>query len=483
MLLTLTTTQSPATDLGYLLHKNPARPFSKSLAFGEAHVFYPDATDEKCTAALLLDVDPVGLVRGRRGSQASPSFSLGQYVNDRPYAAGSLLSVAIAQVFASALGGRSKDRPYLAASALPLEARVYGLPCRGGEGLLRELFEPLGYAVAADRLPLDEQFPEWGEGRYFNVTLAATAKLSDVLGHLYVLIPVLDDQKHYFVGADEIDKLLRHGEGWLAAHPLRDEIARRYLRRRHSLVREALHRLVGDEPAADDEPSKDAAEQAVEGPSIHEQRLAAAASILIARGCRRVVDLGCGEGKLLRLLLKDRQIERAVGVDVSPRALEMAESRLRPERMPEAKRARLSLAQGALTYRDKRLEPGGELAGPEGFDGAALVEVIEHLDPPRLGAMERVVFGHVRPRAAVVTTPNADFNALLPTLPAGQFRHRDHRFEWTRAEFAEWCKGVCERHGYAVEIVGVGPADDQHGSLSQMATFTQGSTNSEQAGV
>src|SRR3712207_77353 len=158
MLLTITTTHAPATDLGYLLHKNPARLQSFDLTFGRAHVFYPEASAERCTAALLLDVDPVGLVRNRRGGPAGEGFALEQYVNDRPYAASSFLSVAIARVFGSALAGTSKERPDLARTPIPLTARLSVLPCRGGEGFLRRLFEPLGYAVAATHHPLDEHF-------------------------------------------------------------------------------------------------------------------------------------------------------------------------------------------------------------------------------------------------------------------------------------------------------------------------------------
>src|SRR5690349_1029846 len=188
MLLTITTTHRPATDLGYLLHKNPARAQSFALGFGQVHVFYPEATEERCTAALLLDVDPVGLVRKDHGA----GFTLDQYVNDRPYVASSFLSVAIAQVFGSALAGRSKERPELAEAPLPFEARLAVLPCRGGEAFLRRLFEPLGYAVAVTRHPLDERFQEWGEGPYYTVTLRADCRLRDLLTHLYVLIPVLD---------------------------------------------------------------------------------------------------------------------------------------------------------------------------------------------------------------------------------------------------------------------------------------------------
>src|SRR5437867_4380006 len=165
MLLTLTTTHEPATDLGYLLRKNPAHPQSFSLSFGKAHVFYPVATAERCTVALLVEADPVGLVRKRRGP-AGEGGALEQYVNDRPYAASSFLSVAIAEVFGSALSGKSKERPELVDVPLPLVVTLSALPCRGGEDYLRKLFEPLGYTVAARRLPLDENFPEWGDSVY-----------------------------------------------------------------------------------------------------------------------------------------------------------------------------------------------------------------------------------------------------------------------------------------------------------------------------
>ncbi|HET7863767.1 MAG TPA: 3' terminal RNA ribose 2'-O-methyltransferase Hen1, partial [Burkholderiaceae bacterium] len=227
MLLTVTTTHTPATDLGYLLHKHPARLHSRRQSWGTAHVFYPQADAQRCTAALYVDVDPVGLVRDRKGPGGSTGL-LDQYVNDRPYAASSLLSAAIAETFGSALNGQAAERPELAQQAIPLEFGLPVLPCRGGEALLRALFEPLGYQVEAQRLPLDPRMPAWGDSAYFHVTLRiATATLQAALGHLYVLIPVLDDQKHYWVGEDEVDKLLKRGEAWLGTHPQADLIVRR----------------------------------------------------------------------------------------------------------------------------------------------------------------------------------------------------------------------------------------------------------------
>lgn len=480
MLLTLSTTHRPATDLGYLLHKNPARPQAFNLAFGTAHVLYSEADDDRCTAALMLEIDPVALVRRRGGgrggwggSQSSPSFSLGHYVNDRPYAASSFLSVALAQVYGSALAGRSKERAALVETSIPLTATLAALPCRGGEVFLRQLFEPLGYTVMAERHPLDAQFPEWGEGVYFTVTVEATVRLKDLLSHLYVLVPVLDDEKHYYVGDAEVEKLLRHGEHWLSSHPQREVITKRYLKRRGSLVRQAMERLVADEVVLADDAQHAAAaeEEAVERPmSLNEQRMNTVLAALRSAGAKSVLDLGCGEGNLLRRLLEDKQFEQIVGVDVASRALEYAETKLKLDRLPPTKANRITLLQGSLTYRDRRLKVGG-VAGEGGFDAACLVEVIEHLDPSRLAALERSVFAFIHPRTILVTTPNAEYNVNWETLPAGRFRHRDHRFEWTRSELRHWAEATAKRHGYTVRFVPVGPEDERTGPPTQMGVF------------
>jgi 3' terminal RNA ribose 2'-O-methyltransferase Hen1 len=465
VLLTITSHQSPATDLGYLLHKNPLRVQSFELSFGHAHVFYPEAADERCTAALLLDVDPVGLVRNRRGP-AGEGGTLVQYVNDRPYVASSFLSVAIAQVFASALGGRSKDKQELAETPIPLSAKISVLQCRSGEDLIRRLFEPLGYQLAIQRHELDGKFPEWGESPYYTVEVSARTRLQDLLTHLYVLIPVLDAEKHYWVGEDELEKLLRHGEGWLAGHPEKELIVKRYLKYQHSLAREALVRL-----AEEDQPDPDAAERthsnqeiAIEEPlKLWEQRLGTVIAVLKSSGAKRVLDLGCGEGRLLRELLDHREFHEILGMDVSFRSLEVASDRLRLDRLPPMQTERIRLMHGSLMYKDKRLA---------GYDAACVVEVIEHLDPPRLAAFERVLFEHARPKQVVITTPNSEYNVRFPTLPAGQFRHKDHRFEWTRPQFRAWADSINSRFGYAARFLPVGPEDPEVGSPTQMGVFT-----------
>lgn len=462
MLLTITTTYQPATDLGYLLVKNPARAQTFELNFGKAHVFYPEASEERCTVALLLDIDPIDLVRGRGNADGL----LSHYINDRPYVASSFMSVALAEVFGSALNGRSRDKPELVETPLPLEVQIAALPARGGPAIVKRLFEPLGYEVELQSYPLDPHFAEWGQSNIVSLKLRATCRLRELLNHLYVLIPVLDSQKHYYINNEEIEKLLRRGEGWLSQHPERAFITKRYLQK-YQLVRQALAQLLAEESPdelliSEDEEQNSAQQPSQQHTSLHQQRLQAVHAELRACGAERVLDLGCGEGRLLKLLLPDLQFSKIVGMDVSYRALELAKRRLQLERQPPAIAARLTLIQGSLLYRDARLN---------GFDAAAVVEVIEHLEPDRLAAFERVLFEFARPKHVIVTTPNREYNQRYETLSADTLRHSDHRFEWTRAEFQQWTAQICQRFGYSVRISGIGEADPELGSSSQMAVF------------
>ncbi len=462
MLLTLTTTHKPATELGFLLRKHPERHQTFDVGFGTAHVLYPEATAERCTAALLLDIDPIALVRGRRnGGTGSKGGLLTQYVNDRPYAASSFLSVAMSRVFGSAMSGRSETHPELAAQPMPLSVRVTPLECRGGLEMAARLFEPLGYALTGSPIADRQGKPS----RYYDVTIAGTVPLALLLSHLYVLIPVLDDEKHYWVSDDEIEKLLRRGEGWLPQHPERDLITRRYLKHGKRLTRMALERLaeLDDQAASDEDTAPAATLHAIEEPMrLNDRRMERVVEVLREAGARSVLDLGCGSGRLIQTLLKDRQFERIIGVDASTRELEIAHDRLNLDRLPAHQRERVTLLHGALTYRDKRLA---------GFDAAAVVEVIEHIDPPLLDAFASAVFGAARPKAVVLTTPNVEYNARFEALHGEKLRHTDHRFEWTRAEFEGWARVIAGRFGYEVRFEGIGEADPLLGPPTQMGIF------------
>jgi 3' terminal RNA ribose 2'-O-methyltransferase Hen1 len=463
MFLSIATTHRPATDLGYLLHKHPERMHETELGFGKAVVFYPQATAERCEAALLLDIDPVGLVR----SKGSAEGLLDQYVNDRPYAASSFLSVALTRALRSAMGGTSKERPELAQTAIPLEVTVTPLPARGGEKLVRALFEPLGWSVDVE--PIAGVGSQSGHGsRYVTLRLTGSERLSVLLNHLYVLIPVLDDHKHYWVGEDEIAKLLSHGEGWLESHPAKELIVQRYLKHRFVLANMALARLAPETEEESEESAperRDAPEEALERPiRLNDERMDAVVEALRASGAKSVADLGCGEGKLLARLVRERWAERLIGVDASARTLERAAKRLKLHESGGPPEGRVTLLHGALTYRDKRIA---------GVDAAALVEVIEHLDADRLPSLERALFGAAHPATVVVTTPNAEYNALFPNLAAGAFRHPDHRFEWTREQFRDWVRAVEIEYGYRAEFSDIGTLNDIHGAPTQMAVFTR----------
>ncbi|MEU8549037.1 3' terminal RNA ribose 2'-O-methyltransferase Hen1 [Streptomyces roseoverticillatus] len=477
MFLTISTTGtagSPATDLGFLLHKHPDKAQRFSTSHGTAHVLYPEAGAERCTAALLLEIDPVALVRRAKGKGrgGAPDSALAQYVNDRPYAASSLLAVAIGSVFSTALKGQCHARPELPGAARPLRVEVPVLPARGGAALVERLFAPLGWTVTAEPVALDETFPQWGDSRYVRLVLEGEQRLADALRHLYVLLPVLDDAKHYWVAPDEVEKLLRAGEGWLEDHPEQRLIAGRYLGRRWSLTRDALERLALARLAEADDTEAEALDNAVDEETDTEerpvplavQRREAILEALRASGAARVLDLGCGQGQLVGALLKDPRFTEVAGMDVSARALAIAARRLRLDRMTERQAARVTLFQGSLAYTDRRLA---------GYDAAVLSEVIEHLDLPRLPALEHAVFGAARPATVVVTTPNAEYNVRWETLPAGHVRHADHRFEWTREEFRTWAAEVAEHYGYEVAFAPVGPDDPEVGPPTQLGVFTR----------
>ncbi len=463
VLLTVTTTYQPATHLGYLVHKHPGRCQCAELSFGRAHIFFPEATEARCTMAMLLEIDPIEMARGRRDQAGG--LPLAEYINDRPYVASSFLSVAIAQVLGSALKGDCREIPGLAQTEIPLHARIVVLPCRGGEQILHRLFEPLGYQVTAVRHPLDEKFPEWGDSPYYTVDLAKVTRLSELLTHLYVLVPVLDNHKHYFIGREEVEKLLRKGAGWLKDHPEREMIARRYLKNRASLAEEALTRLNEDYPPGEEQPGfaqAEPEETVEELCHLNEERMGSVLAALKSAGARRVLDLGCGDGKLLAILLKDRQFEKITGMDVSIRSLEIASRRLRLADLAPKQRERIELIHGSLMYRDRRFE---------GYEAATVTEVIEHLDPPRLAAFERVLFEFARPATVVLTSPNREYNVVWENLRDGSFRHGDHRFEWTRSEFQAWCGAVAGRFGYQVRFLPIGPERAEIGSPTQMAVF------------
>ena len=462
MLLTITYTGRNTTDLGYLLYKNPSRPQMFELSYGKAYIFYPEVSNERTTAALLLDIDPLDLAKGKVGASGGGLFD---YLNDRPYVSSSFLSTAIARVFGTAMTGRADAHQALSDSLLDLTATVTMLPCRSDQEKLKDVFKPLGYDVSLETFVCDEKFPDWDDSKYVNLTIRGNVRLRDLLKHLYVLIPVFDKQKHYWVGEDEVEKLLRVGEDWLPGHPQKAFITSRYLKHRRSLFNMAFERLATAN-AADGEvliETEESEHKPDKRPNLNTQRLGAVIAALKSRGARRVIDIGCGAGNLLALLARERQFTHITGVDVSHVALMRASEKLKLDSAGDSKRERIQLLQGSLTYKDARLA---------GYDAACVIEVIEHLDIARLAAFERVLFEFAKPPVVVLTTPNREYNVIYENLHDGDFRHDDHRFEWTRAQFREWGAKTANANGYAVQFSEVGDADEKFGAPTQMAVFS-----------
>lgn len=464
MQIEITLSQPPeggfsSRDLGFLLHKHPEHLHERSVSAGKVSIFYPEVGDARTTAVLHLDIDPVALVRGK--SKHADGL-LDQYVNDRPYVANSFLSVALGRSYGQSMSGKSKERQELADKPLPFEARVVPVAASGGAEVINEVFAPLGYSVNTTALDAN------GIREVHDLRLSGEVRLADLLKHLYVLVPVLDNAKHWWIDKEEVEKLLAKGEGWLADHPAKELITRRALKHRRSLVYDALERLAEEavEDADEDDAGAPEPEAELEKPiRLHDLRLDTVADVLKTAGAGSVLDLGCGEGKLIRRLIKERGIDRIVGVDPSVRTLETAKRRLHLDQAGDRMRERVQLQMGSLTYGDRRWQ---------GFDAATLVEVIEHIDPPRLSALELSLFGDAKPRLVVVTTPNREYNVLFEGMADGATRHADHRFEWTRAEFETWGARIAEHYGYGVEFESLGPVDETHGAPSQMAVFTRG---------
>lgn len=454
MLLTITYKGEHTQELGYLLHKNPSRPQEFALAYGKAYVFYPEVSEGSTTAALLLDIDPIDLARGKAGSHAGGLFD---YVNDRPYVCSSFMSTAISKVFGTAMSGRSKEKQNLADTPLDLVAKIHMLAARD-QNMIAGIFGPLGYTVAIETFQNDDKFTRWGQSKYVNLTLSGTVRLSQLLNHLYVLIPVFDSRKHYYVNREEIDKLLSHGEGWLKEHPKCEYITSHYLNRRKSFVNHALAQLSDALEIDEDAPAGEKEER----PNLAQTRLRAVADEVAASGARSVIDMGCGEGKLTGLLIRQHGLQKVAAFDVSFAALERAKAKLKIDNMHETLRRKLDLFQSSLTYRDKRFE---------GFDCACVVEVIEHLDVSRLAAFARVLFAFSRPRTVILTTPNIEYNVHYENMKEDALRHGDHRFEWTRAQFAEWADAICMKYGYNIEIKEIGENDKENGAPTQMGVF------------
>ncbi|MCL1839207.1 MAG: 3' terminal RNA ribose 2'-O-methyltransferase Hen1 [Propionibacteriaceae bacterium] len=452
------TIAADSDDLSYLLFKHPDRVQEFNLGYAKATLWFPHAQPGRYQVALLVDIDSVALAKSKRFQRRD--HELGTYINDRPYAASSLLSVAIARVFGSALKGQEPaERPHAAQAPRHLTIQLPSVRLQLAKfsaataptDLIVELFEPLGWEVKVKTTPREDSLTA-------TVILEGVMTLSSALASLYVLLPVLDRSKHYWVDETEITKLLRYGESWLPQHPRRDYITGQYLAQQRDLIAGA-NQLLDEARGYADEPEP----HSVQPPRLAKARIAAIIAALKASGAKKVLDLGCGEGRLILEMAKDSYFTQVVGADVSTSALKRAERSL--AQLAPRQSERVKLIQASATYQDARFA---------NFDAIVLAEVIEHLDPNRLYGLEKTVFEKATPKCVLVTTPNAEYNQVFG-LRAETFRHSDHRFEWSRFGCEQWATGVADRQGYQVNFDEIGESHHEYGAPTQMAVFTLGS--------
>ena len=455
MLLSITTTHTPATDLGYLLHKHPDKIQNFEITGGTAYVMYPEATEERCTCALIVDIDPIALVRGKPGSKNAGLVR--DYVNDRPYTANSITASAMSDVFRSALNGRCVAREALVQTPIDLKASIASVRLSAGVERIERLWSALGYDTTVE--PLDGNAEE---AKYGKITIASSKHtLAQMLSQMSVLIPAIDGRKHHFVSASDIEVLVRRGQDWLGEHPDREWVSRRFLNRQQTLAEAALERLVPEEADEDSETGEARAQSHTLRVPLQKARIEAVRARLLERGATRIVDVGCGEGDLIRALVKEPQVVEVIGVDASTTALERAERRVR--RLPEQHKNKMKFVHAPAGAIDERWSQ---------CDAIAVVETIEHIDPENWEPVERCIFEIARPKTVVVTTPNREYNPVYGIAPDKR-RHRDHRFEWTREEMRTWCENTAKRYGYEVEVEGIGTIDPEHGSPTLMGVFAR----------
>jgi len=394
MLLEISTTHNPATDLGFLLHKHPDKVQEIDLAIGKAHIFYPEANQNRCTICLLLDINPIEVIKSKKNIR---NFLQENYVNDRTYTSNSFMSTAIVKAFGSAINGTCHTRPELPETKMPFEVKLHAINVEN-ESQLKELFEPLGYEINYQKYDVDSQFVEWGKSKTITLSLKKTTTLQELLSQLYVFILVLDNERHYWIGNQEIDLLKRRGAGWLDSHPQKEWIIKRFLKYIPELTYSAKLNILKDEENIKENQKKE------KELNLHQKRLLKAFQLLKNSHSESVLDVGCGEGKLLKLLLKDSQFKKISGTDVAFSELQRANEKLYLDTASPYIKEKISLFQSSVTYQDERFL---------GYDAIALVEVIEHINEERLEVFEKNIFGYARPKTVVLSTPNSEYNVLF----------------------------------------------------------------------
>lgn len=456
MQLAIKATGEGAKMLSFLLSKNPQNLYDRMEKGYRVRLTYTVFSDSEVEALIFVTPDPVELVKN-----SPDTYEITQYINDREFVVSSIFCSNTRSALGTALNGRPKEE-YLdwAKHAFQLTIGFGPVATDLPDAAIKNLFEPLGYQTEIERGRADYnfQFKERSSARFINLQSKVT--LQNALQHLFVLIPVLDDYRHYFIDEREIEKLERYGEGWLADHPLKELIIKRTLRFRelidqmvlNSHQTELINEAVTPEPNISSQP-------VVRLNKLRYQRLVKIIEDLAAR--ESIVDFGAGEGKLSVRLGFIPGVKEILAVEPTEK------EQLRAlKRFSEASRKDDFIAPtpvwGSLFYYDEQLC---------GKDVMILSEVIEHIDESRLPRVMDTILGSYKPQVLLITTPNAEYNPVYQ-MEEG-IRHKDHRFEWSRAEFAEWTYCLARNYAYEVQIDGIGEEAEGYGHPSQLAILTR----------
>lgn len=444
MLLTINCEGPDAMDLSWLLHKRPNRFQAFNLGYGKAFVFFTEYSQNSCTACLLLEIMPDAL-----NDLCKSKDGEFQYVNSRQYLSSSLLAGAIGKAYSSAIKGTCQDKPDLVGKKHGFKVRINNFSCRLNPIFIDRIFSPLGYQIEWRNIQIND---EYCTGGFIcgDLQLSIDATLQEILSHLYILLPVFDRQTHFWLDESQLQKFIRHCQGWLGRHPEKRLIINEYF----GPVSELKYRLMKHfgviRPLADKSRT----------PTFNQMRRSAISDVIAASGAKTIIDLGCGDGSFVFSLHGQNRYEKLAGMDASAQNIENARKKFDSPFFHRRKSPEFFI--GSITYRDKRIS---------GYDAVILSEVIEHFEPERMDGVMRNILGEARPKLFVMTTPNKAYNQEFPFLEAGEFRHPDHRHEFGEDEFISFCEKYAAVFGYDLEISHVGVELSRIGSPTFMGIF------------
>lgn len=450
MQLTIRATGDNVKAISYLVSKNPENLYERNQKGHLVRMFYSKFADKELEMTVFVTPDPLELMQNK-----SNSFDITHYINDREFAVSSIFCSFIRSALGTALNGQPKEEyAQWVGHEFPFVLELGPVASTLSDQQLKDLFEPMGYQVDIERPEIHYSFQLKESSTVRTLTLTGYQTLQNSLRHLFVLIPVIDNYKHYFIDEKEIEKLERYGDGWLEEHPMREMIYRQALRFKE------IYSLV-ESPNTEEKP-----EEPVRKVRLNEMRYEKIVETAKLLKPNSIVDFGSGEGKLAVQLGFINGVQEVLAVEPSQAATLKAVKRF------EKVKDRSSFIEpttlwGSLFYYDERLK---------GKDLIILCEVIEHIDAQRLPKAFDTILNLYAPESLIITTPNQEYNEIYDM--EDHFRHDDHRFEWTRQEFQEWCKARNHLDLYELEFSGIGEENLNQGFPTQMCVFKRKVNNS-----